>query len=83
MALLVSSPLHFVLGVNFLCTPENSLNSFHTPEIYPIPSIPLKIQFDPFHAPTVTFSIISLLRLVANILFALDALGLNISLKNN
>jgi hypothetical protein len=63
--------------------PENSLNPFHIPEIYPILSIPLKFQLDPFHAPTVTFSFISLLRLVANVFFALDALGLNISLKND
>lgn len=72
-----------VFGVNSICTPKTSLNPFHTLKIYPIPSILLKFQLDPFHAPTITFSFILLLRLVANIFFVLDALDLNINLKSD
>ena len=63
--------------------PLKLTHRFHIPKIYPIPSILLKFQLDPFHAPTVIFSLISLLRLVANVYFVLDVLGLNLSLKND
>ena len=79
----MSSSMIHSRRVHSFCTTENSLNPFRATEIYLIPSIPLKFQLDPLHVFTVTFSIISLLRLVANVFFALDALGLNISFKNN
>ena len=67
----------FFLWVNSLYTLENSLNSFHTPKIFSIPSIPLKFQLDPFHTLAVTFSFIPWLSLVANVFYALDDLCLN------
>jgi hypothetical protein len=67
--------------VNSLYILEYSPNPFHTLEIYPIPSIPLKLQLDPFHAPAVIFPLISLLSLVTNVFYALTDLDLNISLK--
>ena len=69
--------------VNSMYTFENSLRPFYNPKIYSIISIPLKFQLDSLHASIVTFSFISLLSLVTNIVYALYDVDLNISLKNN
>jgi hypothetical protein len=45
-----------------LCTHENSPNAFYTFEFYPIPCVPLKFRFDPFHAPPDRFLLDMLLK---------------------
>ncbi len=50
-----SRPLTSVGRENLLCAHENSHNPFYTLEFYPIPCVPLKFRFDPFHAPPVRF----------------------------